>query len=193
MNGATFFFQEFLRHPLQIGSVIPSSRYLERRVVKTAAVESAKFIVELGPGAGGITRAVLDAAGPDFRLLSVEINPNFHKFVSNIKDERLIAHLGDARQLESIVEKYGLGSPDAVISGIPFSTMTERCGSSIIRTIFHVLKPGGRFVAYQLSSRVISLCRPVMGEGEVVLELFNIPPMRVCCWRKGNGNGGKGR
>ncbi len=157
----------------------------------TAKVNSARFIVELGPGIGGITKAVLEAAGQDFRLLSIEINPNFHAFIKNIRDERLIAHLGDARELGQIIDRYGLGAPDAVISGIPFSTMSESCGSKIIRSIFDVLAPGGRFVAYQLSSRVISLCKPVMGEGEIMLEFLNIPPMRVCCWRKSNGNGDK--
>ncbi len=188
MNGSAFFFQEFLKHPLQIGSIIPSSRYLEQRVVETAGVESAKFIVELGPGVGGITKAVLAAARPDLKLLSIEINPNFHAFINKIRDDRLIAHLGDARELGKIMECYGLEAPDAVISGIPFSTMSEECGSEIIDAIFNALKSGGRFVAYQLSSRVISLCKPVMGEGEVVFEPFNIPPMRVCCWKK-NGNG----
>ena len=185
------FFQEFLRHPLQIGSVIPSSRFLEKRVVETAKVKSARFIVELGPGTGGITTAVLAASGRDFKLLSIEINPNFHAFIKNIRDDRLIAHLGDALQLKEIISQYRLGSPDAIVSGIPFSTMSEKCGSGIIQSVFDVLAPGGRFVAYQLSSRVISLCMPVMGEGETVLEFLNIPPMRVCCWRKNNGNGGR--
>ncbi len=190
MNGRTFFFQEFLRHPLQIGSVIPSSRFLEQRVVETARAKSARFVVELGPGTGGITRAVLAAGGRDFKLLTIEINPNFYAFIKNIGDDRLIPHLGDALQLKEIIGQYNLGPPDAIISGIPFSTMSHKCGSGIIQSVFDVLMPGGRFVAYQLSSRVISLCRPVMGEGEIVLEFLNIPPMRVCCWRTNNGNGG---
>ena len=191
MNGQTFFFQEFLKHPLQIGSVIPSSGFLERRVVETAKVKSSRFIVELGPGTGGITRAMLEASGRDFKLLSIEINPNFHAFIKNIRDDRLTAHLGDALHLKEIISQYSLGSPDAIVSGIPFSTMSEKWGSRIIQSVFDVLAPGGRFVAYQLSSRVISLCRPIMGEGEIVLEFFNIPPMRVCCWKKNNGNGGR--
>ncbi len=193
MNGYTFFFQEFLKHPLQIGSVVPSSHFLEQRVVETADVKSARFVVELGPGVGGITKAILKAAGQDFTLLSIDINPNFYGFIKKIKDERLIAHLGNAIDLKEIIAGYELKEPDAVISGIPFSTIGDDCGTKILHSVFDVLKPGGRFVAYQLSSRVISLCKPVMGEGEVVMELLNIPPMKVCCWRKGNGNGNGNR
>ncbi len=49
-DGRLALFQEFLKHPLQIGSVISSSRFLECRVVETAGIGSARTIVELGPG-----------------------------------------------------------------------------------------------------------------------------------------------
>ncbi len=189
MNGGLFFFQEFLKHPLQIGSIIPSSQALVKKVIQTAKVESAQTIVELGPGTGCTTKAILKAMQPDAKLLSIEINPNFHKIVSSIEDQRLIAHLGDARKLSEILEKYGLKAPEAVISGIPFSTMSEECGSQIIQAINDALAPNGRFVAYQLSKRVISLCKPIMGKEKVQLEFLNIPPMRVCLWEKKNGNG----
>ena len=191
MNGRSFFFQQFLKHPLQIGSVIPSSRFLERRVVDAAKVDSARTIIELGPGIGGITKAILSSMDSKARLLSIEINPDFHAYIKNIQDDRLIAHLGDARQLKEIISEYRLGAPDVVISGIPFSTMSERCGSQIVDSIFRCLEPGGRFIAYQLSKRIITLCKPVMGQGHVELELLNIPPMRVCCWMKRNGDGSK--
>jgi len=189
MNGCLFFFQEFLKHPFQIGSVIPSSQALIRRVVETARVDEAHTIVELGPGTGCTTKAILENMQPDAKLLSIEINPNFYSIINEISDGRLIAHLGDARKLKSILKEHNLEAPETVISGIPFSTMSDECGSQIIKAIHEVLVPGGRFVAYQLSKKVISLCSPVMGQEEVQLEFFNIPPMRVCCWEKGNGNG----
>ncbi len=190
MNGCLFFFQEFLKHPFQIGSVIPSSQALIKRVIETARVDSVKTIVELGPGTGCTTKAILENMKPDARLISIEINPNFYSIISQIPDSRLIAHHGDARKLKQILSSHNLGAPEAVISGIPFSTMGDECGSQIIKAIHEVLAPGGRFVAYQLSKKVISLCSPVMGKEKVQLEFMNIPPMRVCCWEKGNGNGG---
>ncbi len=189
MNGCLFFFQEFLKHPLQIGSVIPSSQALIKRVTETAQVQNARTIVELGPGTGCTTKAILENMRKDARLLSIEINPNFFSIINQIQDSRLIAHLGDARKLKQILADHHLQAPEAVISGIPFSTMSDECGSQIIRAIHEVLAPGGRFVAYQLSKKVISLCSPVMGQERVQFEFMNIPPMRVCCWEKGNGNG----
>lgn len=185
-NGWFVFLQEFLRHPLQIGSVIPSSRFLERRIVATAGIASVKTIVELGPGTGGTTRAILRAMAPDARLLSIELNPHFHDLVCQIDDDRLIPHLGSAQELKEIVSTHHLDAPDAVVSGIPFSTMSHTAGSQILETIASLLAPGGRFVAYQVSARVASLSRrlPTAGEMAVKLEPFNIPPLRVFCWEK---------
>ncbi|KAF0216013.1 MAG: phospholipid N-methyltransferase-like [Geobacteraceae bacterium] len=182
--GRLTFCKEFLKHPRQIGSIIPSSRFLERRIVDAARIHSAKTIVELGPGIGGTTRAILHAAPSNARLLCIEVNPYLHALVQRIEDDRLIAHLGDCRGLQEILSLYRLGSPDIVISGIPFSTMSIAAGSQILGEIFSVLAPGGVFVAYQVSKRVASLCWPLLGREQMELELFNIPPMRVYRWEK---------
>jgi len=176
--------QEFLKHPLQIGSIIPSSRFLERRIVAAAGIGSANVVVELGPGTGGITRAILRAMPQHARLLSVEINPHFHALVSGIDDDRLIAHLGSACDLKQIIASYGLDAPNAVVSGIPFSTMSRSVGSRILEAVSTLLAPKGRFVAYQVSNRVATLCQPFLGSGQTAMELVNIPPMRVFQWEK---------
>lgn len=190
-KGHVAFFTEFLKHPLQIGSVIPSSRFLERRILDAAGIASAKTIVELGSGTGGTTQAILRAMKPQSRLLSIEINPNFHKIVRNIEDERLIAHLGSACELKDILAMYGLGAPEAVISGIPFSTMPHQVGCQVIEAISAMLASNGCFVAYQFSDRVATLCRPYLGEEQMDLEFINIPPMRVYQWKKNGNNHGK--
>ena len=144
INGRLAFFQEFLKHPLQIGSIIPSSRFLERRIVEAAVITSAKTIVELGSGTGGTTRAILRAMPQHAKLLSIEINPYFHTLVSSIEDDRLIAHLGNVCRLKEIISMYGLGAPEVVISGIPFSTMNRSEGSQVIEAISSLLAPNGR-------------------------------------------------
>ena len=178
------FFQEFLKYPHQIGSIIPSSRFLESRIVEAAGASSAKTIVELGPGSGGTTRAILCAMAKHARLLTIEINTHLHALVSRIEDDRLITHLGNANRLKGIIYMYGMGAPEVVISGIPFSTMSHISGTQILEAISSVLAPGGRFVAYQVSKRVASLCQPFLGPGHMEVEFFNIPPLRVYRWEK---------
>jgi phospholipid N-methyltransferase len=177
------FFREFLRRPDEIGSIIPSSHHLERRLVAAGDVANAPTVVELGPGTGGTTRAVLRALRRDARLFAVEINPHFASRLRAIADPRLTVHLGSAVDLRAILGLHGLAHVDLVLSGIPFSTMPPGIGHRIIRAIAQSLAPGGRFVAYQLRGAVGAMGRDVMGPPRVEFVLRNVPPMRIYTWR----------
>lgn len=181
------FFCGFLRRPAEVGSVIASSRFLERRLVTAAGVSRARLVVELGPGTGGTTQAILDALPSGGRLLVIEINPDFAALLRGHPDPRLIVHHGSAAQLHETLARYGLAPPEAVISGIPFSTMSRPLGRRILHAIWSCLAPGGRFVAYQFRERVALLGRDLLGRPVTVVELRNLPPVRVFCWGKPAG------
>ena len=172
----------FLRKPREVGSIIPSSRFLERRIVRTAGIEDAKVVVELGPGTGGTTRALLRVMRPDAKLVAIEINPRFATLLARWDDPRLIVHIGDAGDIRNALEAHDLPGADAVLSGIPFSTMSRDIGMQILHSVHGALRPGGAFVAYQMRDRVESLGREVFGPAQVQKELRNIPPMRVYRW-----------
>jgi phospholipid N-methyltransferase len=176
------FLEAFLRHPRRIGSVVPSSRFLERRIIDLAAVDEARVVVELGPGTGGTTRAILEAMRSDATLLGLEIDPRLHALLGRIDDPRLIAHLGSAESLREVLGAYGLARPEVIISGIPFSTLGRMRARRVLRGIVASLAPGGRFVAYQVRSDVARLCEPLFGPAHEELEPLNFPPVRVFCW-----------
>jgi phospholipid N-methyltransferase len=178
------FFQGFLKRPLEVGSIIPSSRFLERRVTRAAEIEKADLVIELGPGTGGTTRSFLRAMKPEAKLLAIEINPKFVDKLQRMDDDRLIVHLGSATDLREALDHYGLPAPDVILSGIPFSTMERPLGHAILRSVHDVLEPDGLFVAYQVRDRVEMLGREVFGDARVQTELLNVPPMRVYRWRK---------
>jgi len=181
------FFRSFLERPKEVGSIIPSSRFLERRVTRCARLDKAHVVVELGPGTGGTTQALLRAMRPDAHLLSIEINPRLAERVSRrITDPRLIVHCGSATDLADALASYGLSAPDAVISGIPFSTMPRAVGLGILRAIRDNLAPTGCFVAYQVRDKVAVLAREVFAPpSRVELEVRNVPPMRVYSFEAG--------
>jgi phosphatidylethanolamine/phosphatidyl-N-methylethanolamine N-methyltransferase len=178
------FLREFLKHPQQVASIIPSSRFLERRVVELAAIRSAHTVVELGAGTGGTTRAILREMPPDGKLLVIELNARFCALLGQIEDKRLIVHRGSAQELGDAIALHGLPAPDVIVSGIPFSTMSRSVGTRILQAVTSVLDPGGRFVAYQVSKQVHDLASPLFGAARVEVELFNIPPMRLYRWEK---------
>lgn len=178
------FFRGFLQRPRQVSSIIPSSRFLERRVTRAARLGEASLVVELGPGTGGTTRALLREMRPDATLLAIEIHPHFVEVLQRWRDERLVVRQGSAADLEKLVAELDRGRPDVVVSGIPFSTMARPVGREILRAVHDTLPPGGAFVAYQVRDRVETLGREVFGRARVQRELLNVPPMRVYRWEK---------
>jgi phosphatidylethanolamine/phosphatidyl-N-methylethanolamine N-methyltransferase len=181
------FLRGFLRRPQQVGSVIPSSRFLEQRLVELGELATTRRLVELGPGTGGTTRAFLAALPADARLLAIELEPEFANRLSELGDARLVVHRGSAADLPAILAQHDLKAPEAVISGIPFSTMDRAVGIAIVRAIERLLAPGGRFVAYQVRGTVGEIGEEVMGPPEIVVEPRNIPPVRIYRWRKPAG------
>jgi len=178
------FLMGFIRNPELVGSVIPSSRFLERRIIEIGQVAQAKVVVELGPGTGGTTRAILEALPADGRLLAIEIDPIFAERLRRDADPRLLVRASSAADIRAALGSCGLPEADLVFSGIPFSSMPREEGRAILRAVSSSLAPGGRFVAYQFRDRVATLGREIFGEPRAELEPRNFPPTRIYSWRK---------
>ncbi len=186
-NDGLRFFQGFLRRPRQIASVVPSSRFLERRVTELATVVRAGSVVELGPGTGGTTRALLAAMSPHASLLSIEIDPDFIATLRAIDDDRLTVHHGNAERLAEILRHHAWDAADAIVSGIPFSLLRPDARRRVVEAVWSALAPGGRFVAYQVCARIDTFARPLFGPAQVAVEFRNFPPLRIYVWRKDGG------
>lgn len=182
---AAAFLRGFMAHPLEVASFVPSSVFLEARVVQAAHLAQARCVVELGPGTGGTTRALLRALAPSARLLAIEVNPDFcvrlHRLID---DPRLAVHAGNAEALAEALHRRGLPAPDVVISGIPFSTLPRDSAGRIAAAIHANLAPGGRVVAYQWRSDVAGHLTPHLGQPRTAWEWRSLPPMRVFVWVK---------
>ncbi len=180
------FLRGFLRNPKEVGSLVLSSRFLIRRVLKCGDIATARVVIELGSGTGVLTREMLRRMPSDGRLVAVEINPAFARLLRReILDPRLLVFEGSSTDLERALEKAGLSHADLVISGVPFSTMARGVGYRTLRAARRVLGPGGRFVAYQFRSHVRKMAEPLFGPAETHAGIWNFPPMRIYVWREG--------
>lgn len=174
------FAKNFFKHPKMLGSIIPSSRFLIDRLLSQVDWKQAKVIVEYGPGVGTITRDILLQMHADAVLVVLETNPEFVSFLRNTyQDPRLHVIHGSAEDVQQILAGLGLDGADYVISGIPFSTFPETLREGILRATYDVLAPGGVFLVYQFSPKVLPYLRQTFTTVTRSFEPFNVLPAQL--------------
>jgi phospholipid N-methyltransferase len=171
------FLRGFIKHPVMVGSIIPSSTKLINRMLGPVDWENTKVFVEYGPGVGTFTRPILKRMSADATLITIDTNAEFTEYLrEDIDDERLIPVTGSAADVEKILADRGLTHADYVLSGLPFSTLPPGVGDAIGAATAKVIRPGGAFLVYQFSPKVREFIAPVFERIERGFEWINVPP-----------------
>ncbi len=171
------FLRGFIKHPVMVGSIIPSSAKLIAKMLGPVDWDSTRLFVEYGPGVGTFTRPILDLLGPDARLIAIDTNAEFIDYLrADIDDPRLIAVAGSAADVEKIVAAHGFDHVDYVLSGLPFSTLPPGVGDAIGKATAKVIRDGGAFLVYQFSPKVRDFIAPFFERIERGFEWVNVPP-----------------
>jgi len=180
-NGDVLLFaRNFFRHPRMLGSIVPSSRFLIKQLLEPINWGRARVIVEYGPGVGTITAEVLRQLRSDATLIAIEMNPDFVRYLSSaLNDRRLRVVAGSAEQVDEILRRFGFTRADYIISGIPFSTIPAPVREQILRKTCDVLEPGGAFLVYQFSTRVLQDLKRVFGYVGRRFQPLNVLPAHL--------------
>lgn len=174
------FFKGFLDHPVMVGSLVPSSARLIARMLAPVDWSTTRLFVEYGPGVGTFCRPVLDRLAPDARLIAIDTNPDFIRYLRHeIRDQRLAAVHGSAADVAQIVADHGFDAADHILSGLPFSTLPAGIGPRIAEQTHHILRPGGGFLVYQFSPRVRRFLDPHFSRVDHAMEWWNVPPAQL--------------
>ncbi|HWG31215.1 MAG TPA: methyltransferase [Steroidobacteraceae bacterium] len=174
------FARNFFRHPRMLGSIIPSSRFLIRQLLQPVDWAAARVIVEYGPGVGSITAEILQKMRPDALLIAIETNSDFVKFLrSSFPDRRLCVMEGSAESVDEILRQQGHEHADYIISGIPFSTIPAHLRERILLKTFGALAPGGSFLVYQFSTRVLPDLQRIFHYVKRRFEPLNVLPAHL--------------
>lgn len=171
------FATNFLRHPSMLGSVIPSSRFLVEHVLAPIDWSKTRTIVEYGPGVGTFTAEILRRMRADAKLVVIETNPQFVRFMrETLPDKRLHVEQGSAEDVLTLLGKHDLTRADVVISGIPLGSFSRRLQRSIVGATSFALQPGGHFLVYQFTARVLPVLREFFPRVVRSREVRNFPP-----------------
>ncbi|HET8899191.1 MAG TPA: methyltransferase domain-containing protein [Rhodanobacteraceae bacterium] len=183
------FFSQWLRSPLRTASMVPSGRQLAEAMA-AALPADARQVIELGPGTGAITEALLDHQPAIPHMLLVEMNAVLVELLQNRYPD-LPTVCADARQLDAVVAAtpgFESGQVDAVVSSLGLLAMPEPLQHDILAAAFAALKPGGVFIQYTygfahpVADAVCSRLGLICISGRTAW--LNLPPARVFIYRR---------
>ncbi len=167
-----------------MGAVMPSSKALARTMAGFVDVNDDGPVVELGPGTGAITHALLEHGVDQRRLVLVEYNPGFCALLRERYPHARVVQ-GDAYVLRRSL-RDAMGAPaSAVVSGLPLVTKPMRTRLKLIRDAFAALKPGAPFIqfTYSVTPPIPKSLSGVRTEASERIWM-NLPPARVWVYRK---------
>jgi phosphatidylethanolamine/phosphatidyl-N-methylethanolamine N-methyltransferase len=179
------FLRSWIEKPLHMGAVMPSGKLLARTMAQFVDVDSQGPVVELGPGTGAITKALIDRGIDQKRLVLVEYNPGFCALLRDRYPQAKVVQ-GDAYTLRDSLWDVLSSPASAIVSGLPLVTKPMLTRLKLIRDAFLALAPGAPFVQFTYSvAPPIPKSLPGVSTEASERIWMNLPPARVWVYRKG--------
>lgn len=183
-NSGLLFWRRYLHRPLGVGAVAPSGASLAKAMVQTLAPGAGDVIVEIGPGTGPFTRALLASGVAPAKLILVEFDPEFVRHLRH-RFPGVTVLQGDAQELPRLLKEQGHGKVPRILSGLPLRSMPEAVRTGISRAMATSLSDDGMlvqfsyFLAPPLTEAEVAACGLKARRARMVMA--NVPPAFV--WR----------
>ena len=175
------FLLEYLKHPLRIGAVAPSSRRLAEKMMEPLDFDRAGVIVEYGPGTGSFTGQLLARKRAETRLILIEQNPSFYSELHDRYHDRENTRVlrGSAEDAVRLLGECGEEHADAVVSGLPFASLPPEVTLRIFAATQRLIGEEGVFITFQYSRVKERLFKSHFSIQQVLKERRNVPPALV--------------
>ncbi len=175
-----------MRNPRQLGALTPSGKSLANAMASCIDTEN-DSVIELGPGTGSITRAIIEKGLPLNRLLLLEKDPQFaQQLALSFPGVRL--EVADASELQSLTLEPIMPKVNKIVSSLPLLSIRPDVRKKIIEQIFLTLEPDGQLIQFTYSP-FAPLTKELLNgfnvTGERMQTVFkNIPPAFIWSFRK---------
>ena len=186
-NPGLLFWRRYVHRPLGVGGVAPSGSALARAMVETLAPGDRELVVEIGPGTGPFTRALLEAGVEPSRLVLIELDAEFVRHLRQ-RFPGVTVRQGDASQLPQLLREEGHDKVPKILSGLPLRSMPEALRVAITRAMATSLADQGAlvqfsyFLAPPLAEAEVKACGLIGRRAKTVVA--NIPPAFVWHYSK---------
>src|SRR5215212_1257166 len=176
------FIGSWIKKPLAVGAVTPSSKPLARAMAHYVDPDGEGPVIELGPGTGPITEALIEHGVKPSRLVLVEFNPTFCQLLRQRFPEATVVQ-ADAYHLRESLAHVARHGASAIVSGLPLMTKPLRMRLRLLREALALLAPHAPFV--QFTYAVVPPIPKLSGVRVEASERIwrNMPPARVWVYR----------
>lgn len=178
------FIRSWIEKPISTGAVMPSSKVLARTMANFVDPDTEGPVIELGPGTGPVTEALVAHGIDPARLVLVEFNPMFCRLLRARYPAATVVQ-GDAYRLKQLLGSIVREPAAAVVSGLPLVTKPLRTRLRLLTEAFALLLPGAPFVqfTYAVVPPIPRALAGVQAEASERIWL-NLPPARVWVYRR---------
>ena len=194
-SGVGLFLKRWVSNPRQVGAILPSAMHLAR-IMTHASVEARCGrgpVLELGPGTGSITRALLASGIAEDELVLVERDRELCRWLEH-RFPRAVLIEGEAARIGALLCKRAVGTPSVVVSSLPLRNLVEDERDAIIRESLDVLPREGAVVQFTYARRPAISCECLEVECKRIgVALLNVPPASVWRIRRLHGRASKRR
>jgi phosphatidylethanolamine/phosphatidyl-N-methylethanolamine N-methyltransferase len=178
------FIRSWFEKPLTMGAISPSGKLLARTMASYVDPSVPGPVIELGPGTGPVTEALVEQGVDPSRLVLVEFNPDFCRLLRTRYPEATVVR-GDAYSLRRMLGSMLDQPAAAIVSGLPLVTKPLKTRVRLIREAFRLMQPNAPFVqfTYAVMPPIPKALAGVSTEASERIWM-NVPPARVWVYRK---------
>lgn len=178
------FLQSWFQSPLKTGAVSPSGRALAKMMASYLDPAIPGPVIELGPGTGPVTKALLDRGFAPERLFLIEYNREFCSLLRLRYPGVTVLH-GDAYAMADTLKGRLPGPAVGVISSLPLFTRSPADRERMVEEAFDLSVPNAPFVQFTYAVVSPVPLKPGQIEGERSPRVWmNLPPARVWAYRR---------
>lgn len=143
-NGFKEFVKAALRDPKNVSTIFPSLKFLAQALIRHADMAPGQDVLELGCGSGAITRHILNQRSQLASYTGVELDTSLVDFLRLSFPEELFLNIS-ADDLSGHIKDESM---DRVICSLPWTLFPSQLQESIVKEMFRVLRPGGKFTTF---------------------------------------------
>ena len=177
------FIKQYITKPRTTGAIMPSSKYLAAKMVKSIDFANAKCIAEYGAGTGVFTRQLIQKRDPSTLLLVFEMNEAFCNMLKQefANQPNMFIINDSAAKIGEYLAKFNQPHADYVVSGLPFASIPQEIAVNILQQTKMHIKKEGKFITFQYTLLKKDFIGQFFSEIKLAREFRNMPPAYILC------------